>query len=55
MGSAYYENLIKTVINNSFAKTWEEAVKEWEIVDCEEDEECSSQCVCGKKILNIFI
>ena len=27
MGNAYYENLIKTVINNSFAKTWEEAVK----------------------------
>ena len=49
MGSAYYENLIKTVINYSFAKTWEEAVKEWEIIDCEEDEECSSQCVCGKE------
>lgn len=49
MSSRYYENLIKTVIDNSLGKTWEEAVKEWEIIDCEEDEECSSQCVCGKE------
>ena len=49
MSSRYYENLIKTVIDNSLGKTWEEAVKEWEIIDCEEDEGCSSQCVCGKE------
>lgn len=49
MSSRYYENLIKTVIDNSLGKTWEEEVKEWEIIDCEEDEECSSQCVCGKE------
>lgn len=49
MSSRYYENLIKTVIDNSLGKAWEEAVKEWEIIDCEEDEGCSSQCVCGKE------
>ncbi|MBR5016271.1 MAG: hypothetical protein IKX50_00930 [Spirochaetia bacterium] len=31
----------------SEAKTWESAVCEWEIFDCEEDEDCSTECICG--------
>ena len=47
--SSYYENLIKKVIDSSIADTWDEAVFEWEIIDCEEDESCTSECLCGKK------
>lgn len=47
----YYDNLIKSVLNKSQSNNWDEAVKEWTIVDCEEDESCSSQCVCGKENL----
>lgn len=49
MASAYAKNLIQRVMDASFGTTWEEAVREWEIVDCEEDEECESYCVCGKE------
>lgn len=49
MGSAYYDNLIKNVIDNSTGKTWNDAVKEWEIYDCEEDESACSSCICGKE------
>lgn len=47
--SAYVKNLIMTVINNSEADNWDEAVMEWEIFDCEEDESCSERCICGKE------
>lgn len=43
------ENLILTVINSSEATTWEDAVSEWEIADCEEDSSCASRCICGKE------
>ena len=49
MSSSYYRNLIQTVLNASYADCWEKAVREWKIVDCEEDEECSSYCICGKE------
>ena len=49
--SAYYNNLIKTVIDSSDATTWEDAVQEWEISDCDEDEEHESSCICGKENL----
>ena len=49
MTSSYYKNLICTVIENSFGDTWDEAVEEWKITECEEDEECSSRCICGKE------
>lgn len=49
MESAYMRNLIMTVIENSEANCWEDAVLEWEIDDCEEDLSCSSECVCGKE------
>lgn len=38
-----------TVINNSKSDNWQEAVTEWEIYDCEEDENCSEECICGKE------
>ena len=47
--SIYYDNLIKTVLNNSESKEWECAVLEWEVFDCVEDEECSTICICGKE------
>ena len=49
MESTYVRNLIMTVINNSEAVCWEDAVLEWDIDDCEEDLSCSSECVCGKE------
>ena len=48
MSSKYYENLIKTVLDSSKGLTWEDAVNEWEIVDCIEDEDGTSVCICGK-------
>lgn len=44
----YYENLIKRVTELSVDDIWERAVQEWEIVDCEIDENMSQACVCGK-------
>ena len=49
MSNSYVSNLIKRVMDASFGSTWEEAVQEWEIVDCEEDETSTSMCVCGKE------
>ena len=49
--SLYRENLIKTVIDNSRGHTWEEAVCEWEITDCVEDDSRSKSCICGKEEL----
>ena len=49
MDSAYVKNLIMTVINHSESSCWEDAVTEWEIYDCEEDDSCSSECICGKE------
>lgn len=36
----------------SHSKLWETAVKEWDIIDCEEDFSCSESCVCGKEHLH---
>ena len=49
--SRYMENLIFRVMEKSESTTWDEAVLEWEIVDCEEDDELSLSCVCGKERL----
>lgn len=45
------ENLIFRVIDKSESTTWNESVLEWEIVDCEEDDELSLSCICGKENL----
>lgn len=47
--SKYQENLIKTVMNKSWGNTWEEAVQEWDIIDCAEDNSLSRSCICGKE------
>ena len=38
----YYQNLVKRVLDASTIDNWDIAVQEWDIVDCEEDEKCSS-------------
>lgn len=42
-------NLTNAVINHSESDSWDSAVREWDIVDFDVDDECSSQCVCGKE------
>ena len=49
MDSAYVKNLVMTVIKYSESEYWEDAVTEWEIDDCEEDDSCSNECICGKE------
>lgn len=49
--STYRENLIQTVLDNSYGNTWEEAVNEWEITDCIEDRSRKESCICGKEEL----
>lgn len=44
----YYENLIEEVIASSESKAWQQAVKEWEILSCEIDENQTESCICGK-------
>ena len=51
MNSRYYSNLINTVVEYSNSEYWEDAVNEWYIYDCEEDEELESSCICGKENL----
>lgn len=51
MRSQYVENLIRTVIDNSYSDSWDAAVTEWEIIDCEEDDELQGECICGKENL----
>ena len=51
MMATYTENLINQVISESDSSTWEDAVQEWEIEDCDEDKECKSSCICGKEEL----
>ena len=56
--SRYMENLIFRVIDESEANSWNDAVLEWEIIDCEEDDELSLSCICGKenlRYLYIFV
>lgn len=49
MDSEYVEKLIKTVVKHSESDCWKDAVKEWKIEDCEEDDSCTGRCICGKE------
>ena len=49
--SVYFNKLIQTVIELSESDSWEDAVTEWLIEDCEEDEMCKGTCICGKEKL----
>lgn len=42
-------HLIDVICKNSESNSWEDAVKEWDIVGFDVDEDCSSKCVCGKE------
>ena len=48
---SYKETLIRTVMEASVSPDWESAVHEWDIIDCEEDEDLEGICVCGKENL----
>lgn len=54
MASTYFKKLMQEVINNSESDNWKDAVEEWVIDDCEEDEYCSEKCVCGKEDLRFL-
>ncbi|MDE7406062.1 MAG: hypothetical protein K2M89_04250 [Clostridiales bacterium] len=41
--------LAQVVIHASVANDWFNAVQEWEIYDCIEDNLCESSCICGKE------
>lgn len=47
--SVHYETLINSVIEASESKRWEEAVQEWEVFSCDEDETRTTNCICGKE------
>ncbi len=49
MVSTYVKKLIKGVIELSESNNWDEAIHEWCIIDCTEDETANSGCVCGKE------
>lgn len=51
MSSKYQEKFIKTILDKSQSNIWEDAVNEWQIIDCEEDEFRESSCICGKEDL----
>ena len=51
MPSSYFKRLMKKVIDKSESNNWEDAVQEWCIIDCQEDEYCSEICICGKEDL----
>ena len=42
------EQLAKVVLEKSESKNWDIAIKEWDLVDTNEDIGASSTCVCGK-------
>ncbi len=51
MQSIYAQRLNAKIIELSVAKMWLDAIQEWDIADCEEDEDAGSECVCGKENL----
>ena len=46
-GSTYMKNLIEPILAASVSDSWETAVLEWDICDCEEDESVETNCMCG--------
>jgi hypothetical protein len=44
----HFENLRRRVLEASENNIWEQAVQEWEIVDCELDDNQIQSCICGK-------
>lgn len=46
-----YNQLFQIVLAKSDSKKWEQAVDEWTVIDCVEDDKCSGSCICGKENL----
>lgn len=42
-------DLFNLVIQQSQSKNWSEAVLEWEVIDCTEDETCSTECLWKRR------
>lgn len=50
MEGTYVKNLICKVIYKSESNNWDNAVMEWEIIDCEEDENALKYAYVEKRI-----
>ncbi|MBC6164649.1 hypothetical protein HB999_14470 [Listeria booriae] len=51
MDKAKDYNLLHVVMENSEHNDWQDAVQEWEIEDCQEDDNQEESCICGKEHL----
>ena len=47
MPGLYFDALVRMVIEHSKASTWRLAVREWDVVGCEEDPARRRKCICG--------
>lgn len=45
---SFFKQLTEVVLEKSESKKWNDAVKEWDLVDTNEDTDVSSTCICGK-------
>ena len=50
MEGTYVKTLICKVIDKSESNNWDNAVMEWEIIDCEEDENALKYAYVEKRI-----
>lgn len=46
-----FEKLKEVIVDNSVSDNWREAVDEWDIESCEEDQDLAGTCICGKEEL----
>lgn len=49
--SSNIEKLKETITNQSISDNWYEAVNEWDIESCEENQDLKGTCICGKENL----
>ncbi len=47
MPGLYFDALVRMVIEHSKASTWRLAVREWDVIGCEEDPARRRRCICG--------
>tara|TARA_R110002020_G_scaffold3189_2_gene14596 strand:- start:1067 stop:1558 length:492 start_codon:yes stop_codon:yes gene_type:complete len=54
-GQYYRQNFIKAIIELSKSKSYQSAIKEWDLVGCSiSTGECKDKCICKKAIHNLF-
>ncbi|MBC2312517.1 hypothetical protein [Listeria booriae] len=51
MGKVNDYKLLRVVMEHSENNDWQDAVQEWEIEDCQEDDNQEESCICGKEQL----